>query len=411
MPFYNLEMCRLCMSQENVNINIFTENLAESINTLLPTTVSENDILPNFICTSCKFKVITFIEYRKVVYEADLYFQKYLNRELNSLDLENTEKSTTEYVLHNLSKIEGLFIKKVTKCDDKYDQEEQNVDLQPLSLVEETIDATNSTTYKNVLFFPENNVSDFLDESDISLNKLINKSGPNSELKNNIMKGKRKIDKDKGKIKATAIYICMYCKITFPCFEDLKVHSSTSDLCKKAKLTCKTCGKVLISKKSMYQHSLSHKEKETYICDDCGKVYTNVFSLNNHKAIMHGNNEELFGNIYKCRICSTIFNNKKDLFLHIDSHSKSNVHLCDVCGKCFTTQDNLRSHLRVHSKIKSYVCEICAKQFRTKLKLIQHSYRHSGKKLLDCDMCKKKFIKKTSLKIHMQKHNSDKINC
>lgn len=86
------------------------------------------------------------------------------------------------------------------------------------------------------------------------------------------------------KMLCEASFVCMTCKINVNTFEELRIHMKTNVACKKIHTTCDVCGKCCDSKKSLYQHSLTHKQKSAYVCEECGKVYTNRFNLENHKS-------------------------------------------------------------------------------------------------------------------------------
>lgn len=124
------------------------------------------------------------------------------------------------------------------------------------------------------------------------------------------------------KMNSPAAYVCMTCKHKFDTFEQLKTHMITSQRCKEMHLTCDRCGKVCTTRKALYQHQVTHRDKFAFVCDKCGKTYTNRFNLENHKSSVHGERVEEFGSIYKCKICDAQFNNRADLYEHIKFHAK-----------------------------------------------------------------------------------------
>lgn len=124
------------------------------------------------------------------------------------------------------------------------------------------------------------------------------------------------------KMNSPAAYVCMTCKHKFDTFEQLKTHMITSQRCKEMHLTCDRCGKVCTTRKALYQHQVTHRDKFAFVCDKCGKTYTNRFNLENHKSSVHGERVEEFGSIYKCKICEAQFNNRADLYEHIKFHAK-----------------------------------------------------------------------------------------
>lgn len=137
-----------------------------------------------------------------------------------------------------------------------------------------------------------------------------------------IKKNKKNLKLTVVKMESPAAYVCMTCKQKFNTFDELKDHMKNNKQCKQMHLTCETCGKVCENKKSLYQHQLTHKEKNTYICDECGKIYTNRFNLENHKSSVHGDRVEEYGSIYKCKVCDDQFTNRTDLYAHIKQHTK-----------------------------------------------------------------------------------------
>lgn len=210
------------------------------------------------------------------------------------------------------------------------------------------------------------------------------------------------------KMEAPPVYICMMCKEKFSSFEPLKDHMKNNSKCKQVQLKCEVCGKMCETKKALYQHSMVHKDKPTFVCEQCGKTFTNRFNLENHKSSKHGEYVEEHGNIYKCKVCDNQFTSRKDLYDHISNHAKTPVTLlCDTCGKSFTSVENLRSHMRIHQNIRPFACTYCPKRFRSRLQLTQHLHVHTGIKPFTCTLCNKAFAKKDSLVAHNRTHTGE----
>lgn len=208
-------------------------------------------------------------------------------------------------------------------------------------------------------------------------------------------------------------YVCVSCKGRFQSFEALKDHISKSEKCKNANTTCSVCGKVCNNRKALYAHSLTHKDRISYICELCGKNYTNKFNLENHKSSVHDIHFEEKGSIYKCRFCEKNFTTKAQLFPHVLAHQKEKTErLCDACGKSFNSMEALKSHNRTHLDHKPFSCQEdgCDKKFRSNLLLTQHLHVHTGIKTFECNKCEKKFAKKTSLTVHERTHSGSTSN-
>lgn len=210
------------------------------------------------------------------------------------------------------------------------------------------------------------------------------------------------------KMLCEASFVCMTCKINVHTFEELRIHMKTNITCKQINLTCDVCSKICDSKKSLYQHTLTHKQKSAFVCEECGKIYTNRFNLENHKSSFHGEQVEEYGSIYKCKICDDQFTNRKDLYEHLTNHRKMpSVNLCDTCGKCFNYPEQLRSHVRVHSDHRPFPCTYCEKRFRSRLQQLQHLHVHNGEKQFICMQCGKAFAKRGSLVAHSRLHSGE----
>lgn len=80
------DLCRLCSSAGNNNIQIFTdESLQKKIGECLPITLNEKDKLPKVICAQCLEYVQVFAEFRQSCSKA----QKMLESCLNTSKLRN----------------------------------------------------------------------------------------------------------------------------------------------------------------------------------------------------------------------------------------------------------------------------------------------------------------------------------
>lgn len=209
------------------------------------------------------------------------------------------------------------------------------------------------------------------------------------------------------KIDGPPVFLCMKCNIKFETFVELKKHLSEENNCNMSEFVCTICQRLCETKKILTQHMKCHEEKEKFICDRCGKAYINHYSLDNHKLTQHGECNEEFPNVYKCRLCNQKFNSRNDLYVHTKNHNKKNDidgYLCHTCGKCFSNNHNLGNHIRTHLDIRPFSCEFCPKTFRTRLLLRQHIHVHTGIKTFKCQYCPKEFAKSESLRIHRRKH-------
>lgn len=437
-------------------------NILEIIHNCLPVQISNFDGLPSLVCESCCDKSRNVYAFIQLILTTQRMFLRNLdtveliksnkNKVVQRFALDDTDKSvsSTDYtkpasdssvqqVFENLQKTRtNVTISKV-KCTKQATQtstaetvvvmepepepESENAKLDTfIDGQSSDVDANDDTN--QIIEYYEEYLNDFDQSNNEEELESIDKESDNSPppsaettavTSSLVVQPVTATAKSSNKptvvkMLCEASFVCMTCKINVNTFEELRIHMKTNVACKKIHTTCDVCGKCCDSKKSLYQHSLTHKQKSAYVCEECGKVYTNRFNLENHKSSFHGEQVEEYGSIYKCKICDDQFSNRKDLYDHLSNHRKMpSVNLCENCGKCFDFPEQLRSHVRVHSDHRPFPCtySYCDKRFRSRLQQLQHLHVHNGQKQFICLHCGKAFAKRGSLVAHSRLHSGE----
>lgn len=165
--------------------------------------------------------------------------------------------------------------------------------------------------------------------------------------------------------------------------------SSNNKRIKLEDFTCKLCGELCESRKSLNRHLVKeHNEEQprNFTCnvDDCGKSFTMRDTLIKHIKNIHEVSTK-----YPCDRCPTVLATRMSLHRHIKScHLKLKSFACDSCNLTYTEMKSLKNHIqKVHMGIveKRIPCELCDLQFPNQWSLRRHSLTHSGE--VRCAFC------------------------
>ncbi|XP_047506615.1 zinc finger protein ZFP2-like isoform X1 [Pieris napi] len=107
------------------------------------------------------------------------------------------------------------------------------------------------------------------------------------------------------------------------------------------------------------------------ICDVCGKGFPKrLLSAHIAKHSVGGPNELNGGG--KCETCGKVCVSRSSLYAHRRTHSEARPHVCTVCGMGFKAKSVLQRHGLVHTGEKPYTCELCGKSFSQSNTCQQH---------------------------------------
>lgn len=163
--------------------------------------------------------------------------------------------------------------------------------------------------------------------------------------------------------------------------------------------TCHICLKAFPHKYMLYQHLLTHADKE---CDIFQEDFSLKNTLNVHLAIYTEPKN------FVCEICQRTFKRKRTLNDHMKIHKGQKDFSCDICFRKFTQKGTLNRHILTHTGEKNYKCDMCSEKFTQKVQLNIHMSIHTGQKDFKCIICLKEFAHKGNLNQHLKIHTNSK---
>lgn len=192
---------------------------------------------------------------------------------------------------------------------------------------------------------------------------------------------------------------CKWCRAPFEHKGDLQRHYRSPRV---KTYNCKECNSFFPTFARLRTHlETKHGGAQLYQCDECDKTYEQLNSLRYHKYTMH--NEK---NRYKCPDCDKVFTRRNMFTEHRNIHLGLRPFSCRDCGASFASNSSLRSHFRVHTGEKPFSCQYCDKAYSHYSDMKRHSYTHSGNYPHKCEVCQKQFGKKSAYKMHMSMHTA-----
>lgn len=157
---------------------------------------------------------------------------------------------------------------------------------------------------------------------------------------------------------------CRYCVESFNASKKLTLHmNSAHDEVDKSDYSCKDCGGIYGSKKSLWVHRYKKHPKipDPSACEICSKVFFDKMELFHHTSHVHVagvaenmegiSNDQDFQDVANGALFSmfntSVVNMEADLSRN-SSHKEETVYQCDMCPKTFLILRNLQSHRGWH---------------------------------------------------------------
>ncbi|XP_049819978.1 zinc finger protein ZFP2 isoform X10 [Aethina tumida] len=93
-----------------------------------------------------------------------------------------------------------------------------------------------------------------------------------------------------------------------------------------------------------------------------------------------------------CDICTETYKNNVAFALHSINHSEDGKYSCHLCDYRNTSKYHIEMHVRAHEGTTKYKCEVCGKAFTVSTHAIEHKFFHTGEKPFQCEICGKHFM-------------------
>ncbi|XP_063226828.1 zinc finger and BTB domain-containing protein 49-like isoform X1 [Bacillus rossius redtenbacheri] len=124
----------------------------------------------------------------------------------------------------------------------------------------------------------------------------------------------------------------------------------------------------------------------------------------------HGRHTEL-----ECAVCYKLFSCNYKLDVHMRIHNGLRPFKCAECGSSFTQRGTLQNHLKKHSGEKPYACQDCGRSYFNREGLQVHARLHRSDPLdmvlHECPLCDKVFVYPSGLSRHLSSHRGRRFTC
>ncbi|XP_055629171.1 zinc finger protein 37-like isoform X2 [Toxorhynchites rutilus septentrionalis] len=448
------EMCRICLSQTDVNkqlFNIFSSTIVDGFLVAVPDVIMfcvelqilETDGLPNKICECCRGQLLKFYIFKQKCKRTEEVLRKafpsegkenssVLSKHIGGSSEEIVEMLDSEQQDEDASVDECDMLPFVDKyqcelCDDVYSSEERLRDhsKKHLDLIEENAESPEDITeFVN----HENDKDAISDLNNFTLSEEKNNVQDNNiieDLNSNvcddpIVVGAPNLTED-GPVEHESNTLsndlmCKICKKTFKKrslhLKHMKSHESGSNLIEFFTYhTCEFCRKVFLSEKELLDRCKANghingvavaDQHTPYSCGNCSSEYEGFDHIRQH-LLSHMS-------AFPCPFdgCGSEYTSSTRLETHIcNKHIEYESHKCTYCGvDSLGSMIELQQHLRVNCPAKKFHCNHCDKKFLTSRSLAQHlrclEKKHS------CEECGKTFAQQGELKLHLRMHNGER---
>ena len=144
---------------------------------------------------------------------------------------------------------------------------------------------------------------------------------------------------------------CPVCRQVFKSHHHVKVHMGMH---RGEKFPCGKCGKVLVSRRYLTEHTQSCVQGKKVACPVCDKQYASVASMQKHHQAKHGVDSVVPPGRFVCPFCNKSFQVKKTWGEHkpycVDNPAHKGPYYCRVAGCLmadhgFTRVRNLNLHM------------------------------------------------------------------
>ncbi|XP_049819985.1 gastrula zinc finger protein XlCGF26.1 isoform X17 [Aethina tumida] len=416
-----LQLCRLCLVKDQVNIPIFEEQgdirqIFLKISSCLPVKVTPDDKLPKKICDGCSCKLDMLYEFWNTTANAEKQLVSWLDQAGLKANTETADQ-TMSVVAQQVSSKPSETVVKEEAADEIFMEE--------ITFSEKWEEASSSAGPSATITSDEPppkrarraaavraslNVaaeSDDEDDLDTELTKIEDESEDEDDAEvddpsyvdapstsADDQPGPSGVGKDGGDAPKRFLH---QIKMEYETTSDPKTGNTI--------YKCKKCSKSFQTMRHLRQHNYIHTLLKSFKCDTCNKKFKTNRELKNHLKVHESDREK-----FHCDVCDKYLSSKGCLKTHLKRHWKEYSIKCDYCDAGFYSNHEYALHVGAKHGQSDFVCDICNKSFYDKNYLQQHKLTHEeGYKLpkAKCEECKKWFLSDKLLKIHQKRYHSN----
>ncbi|XP_065161459.1 zinc finger protein 62 homolog isoform X5 [Atheta coriaria] len=443
-----MQMCRLCLVKEQVNLPIFdgqgeVQQIFLKITACLPVKVSREDNLPKNICDGCSYKLDLLYQF----WNTSSNSEKQLIDWLTAAGVEPKQKSnepiglaTQPNVILKQEPVTDLdarssdAIDAISSDTQNYIIQQQQLAYKPEEYDESQQNLSNSTKKKaaadpndesvskrprrsssyvsTVKDYEDDSDEDYVDNTDAGIAKTEDESEEDDDDEDEDLE-------DEGDDMADPDFVAKEEEEDSqqPGPSGTKTTSGprrrrdaflggTKNMHRFFCFLCNTENPVMNRAELTEHYNSQHPEsrviyrriedfaKLSHVCDICDMSFETIM-----EAEKHINQHE---DQHSCDHCGAKFIKTLEYAIHLFEHTKSAK--CEFCSVMLKNKKKMNVHYAVHLKsMKPFVCELagCERRFTTLSRLRDHQERHKGEPSYNCEICAKKYLTETNLKSHI----------
>ncbi|CAG9856166.1 unnamed protein product [Phyllotreta striolata] len=455
-----LQLCRLCLVKDDVNIPIFEEQgdirqIFLKISSCLPVKLSRDDRLPKKICDGCSYKLDMLYEFWNTSANAEKQLLTWLGEAgMTSKMTDGTISAVAQQI-----KPADAFVKQETidppdirhedDHDDKnfvynekheenarnnadepppkrarrtaavkaaiamdQDSDDDDDSGEPMTKMEDdSEDSDNDDQEPSFADVPSTSADDQPGPSGVNKDGVEAPCWKSTNCPQSLFENLRNLDVLFHKVlycsKCTDLYTidhkcsrsniqCAFCKKSLENVDIVKHQCFRHLLNKIESDDARSEIKGKLKRKPPRQNQSTNTRRKNR-CRDCNIKFESRNSYRKHRYQEH--NEE------KYKICTLCGKSIVSLSQHLKGvHGNPDSFKCSKCDKSFSCKKHLQRHMLVHSDSYNHVCTTCGKGFKTSFSMRVHMRSHDEVKPFECPVCSKTFTTKQWRDNHMKTH-------
>ncbi|XP_058798733.1 zinc finger protein 345-like isoform X10 [Phymastichus coffea] len=451
-PLDYLELCRLCLVKDRVQVPIFEDDgdvnqIFLKIHACLPVKVSRDDKLPRKICSDCSYKLELFYQFWNTTANAEKQLLQWLGED-DGLD-DKQQGYVTEVLDPNVMKQEG-------NSDSRLDNSvmqvsgHQNMDInmiENMSII--TMPAGSDQQFTTVpmgtrgtvqtVQVPGPSTQTAHDQTGVA---HLQEVEVDQEDEDNMDDGcdnddglPVKEETDEGDRSLEQSYVSLPCDEAGPSgLQQQKISEMSEITIQQTADGDHKTGSVMVLASELGLVITKKKQQ----------MLIKSHSLETEVGMEQVRSEEDFTPVYDCRACAQVFSSQSQLNRHMvgseEQRAGKRRYECAHCGKVFGSALGLRHHMKRHRDLiesggdgggggggdgggggggryggrkrqpQQLACDSCGKVFRHRSNYQKHVSRHGAGELA-CGHCPKKFHLGRDLTRHEKTHFAPSYSC
>ncbi|KAK5649234.1 hypothetical protein RI129_000263 [Pyrocoelia pectoralis] len=401
------ELCRLCMTKEDVLVPIFNEEEATPLTLRIMACVQlevfEGDGLPNKICHPCKYQLEKSYAFRKKCEQSDAKLRhhlKLLQEKIGGIEISDEESETMK--LENTQQVVEVCDDELVIRENETSTEQDLVGVAQVAYIDPELEQVEETSEHITLPMETDHTNKEACTlvTQIEMKKeqeVIDLTPAYTQEENDAAMSQ---DRDNIYIMASEV------ENSQNPFEDHNLEAIADAV--KATLASHP-GVDISGGLQMKVDSQPGRPTQVQVTTEDGSILvmelmTEDDTEGEGEFQVQDINEEGELKIFRCPDCPKSFSRRIQLRRHASVHMQQRGFSCGICEKWFPTRSALVRHERIHTGERPFQCEVCQKSFAQKEILFRHLMTHTGQKPYNCPHCPKGFTQKEPLRVHMRSH-------